>query len=160
MDYPFIHRYKGADKEKFVQALERVANAVAWDVRWLCIVINNECGFNPKAVNPISGASGLIQFMPNTAIALGTTVEAIRKMSAIEQLVFVEKYLKPWRGKIKNVSDAYFVVFYPAAIGKPSTFVFPTIVAKQNKIFDLNKDVVLTKAEFEKYVNDKYGGMV
>ena len=41
----------------------------------LMAVINAESGFNPKARNKRSGATGLIQFMPRTARGLGTSTE-------------------------------------------------------------------------------------
>ncbi len=33
-----------------------------------------ESGLNPKVVNRTTGATGLIQFIPKTALGLGTTV--------------------------------------------------------------------------------------
>jgi len=40
-------------------------------------------------------------------------------------------------------------VFYPAAIGKPDYVITKDIVAKQNKIFDLNKDLDISVKEIE-----------
>jgi hypothetical protein len=65
-----------------------------------------------------SGATGLIQFTPETAKRLGTTTEALAKMSPEQQLDYVEKYLEPHKGKIGNLKDLYMAVLYPAAIGK------------------------------------------
>jgi tape measure domain-containing protein len=48
--------------------------------------------FNPFSRNPTSSASGMIQFMKSTAPTLGTTIEAIRKMNATQQLDYVFKY--------------------------------------------------------------------
>jgi hypothetical protein len=71
---------------------------------------------NPAITNKI-GATGLIQFMPNTAKALGTSTEQLRNMSAVDQLDYVLKYFK-----IKKLppgstaSDIYLSTFMPAAI--------------------------------------------
>lgn len=48
--------------------------------------------FNPFVRNPTSSASGMIQFMRDTAPTLGTTIEQIRKMNATQQLEYVFKY--------------------------------------------------------------------
>ena len=65
-----------------------------------------------------SGATGLIQFMPETAKRLGTTTEALAKMTPEQQLDYVERYLEPYKGKIGTLKDLYMAVLYPAAVGK------------------------------------------
>jgi hypothetical protein len=62
--------------------------------------------------------------MPATARGLGTTVEAIRQMTPVEQLVYVERYFQNYAGRMHSVEDIYRVVFYPASIGKPDNWVF------------------------------------
>ena len=76
------------------------------DPGWLANLINFESGrtFDPSIVNHI-GATGLIQFIPSTAKSLGTTTEALAKMTPKEQMVYVEKYLLPYRGKMNNPTD-------------------------------------------------------
>lgn len=64
-----------------------------------------------------SGATGLIQFMPSTAKGLGTTTELLAKMTPIEQLVYVEKYFKPYTGAMDRLVDCYLAVLYPDAMG-------------------------------------------
>jgi hypothetical protein len=59
-------------------------------------VIKGESAFNPQAVNPDSGASGLFQFIPKVAKELGTSTEAIREMSPAEQLELYDQYLSKW----------------------------------------------------------------
>lgn len=79
--------------------------------------------FDPAVQNRAgSGATGLIQFMPATAKALGTTPEALAKMTPEQQLDVVEKYLSPYKGKIGNLQDAYMAVFYPKAIGQSGQY--------------------------------------
>lgn len=107
---------------------------------WIANVIDFESGhtWNPAAVNPNSGATGLVQFTPRTAPELGTTTQALARMSAPDQFAYVERYFllpripKPLRSQL----DVFMAVFYPYAIGKdPHSYVFgsengPTYVAK------------------------------
>jgi len=52
--------------------------------------IESAATFRADITNSI-GATGLIQFMPDTAKRLGTSTEALRKMGAINQLDYVFK---------------------------------------------------------------------
>ena len=109
--------------------------------------------FSPAIKNAAgSGATGLIQFMPRTAQGLGTTTDDLAKMSAVEQLDYVEKYFKPHKGKCKSVSDVYMAILWPAAVGKEDEFVLfdkfnrpETYV--MNKGLDSNRDGKITKRE-------------
>jgi hypothetical protein len=131
----------------FVQALEAMASRLDMDANAIAGVISLESGFNPAAVNPISNATGLIQFMPATAAALGTSVDALRQMSDIDQLAFVEKYFRAFAGRLVTRGDYYLAVFMPKFVGKPDTDVISTKGQKvydQNKVLDGDKDGVLT----------------
>lgn len=94
------------------------------DAGWLANLMNFETGgtFDPSTKNALgSGATGLIQFMPSTARSLGTTTTALAKMTAKEQMVYVEKYLMQFKKNSKSYSqptDVYMAVFYPWAMGK------------------------------------------
>lgn len=116
--------------------------------------------FSPKILNGAgSGSTGLIQFMPKTAIGLGTTVEELAKMSAEDQLVYVEKHFKPFKGKLKTLADVYSTIIYPKAVGKPDDYVLfsgGTIAYRQNMGIDINKDGKCTKEEAAAKVMQKY----
>lgn len=132
---------------------------------WLANVINIETGgtFSPSIKNRAgSGATGLIQFMPRTAVRLGTTVDQLAKMTAVKQMDFVYKYLKPFAGKMKSQRDVYLAVFYPSAINKPDSFVFPFTArgVLQNKGLDINKDGKITLAEFTTWMNRKINAAI
>ena len=104
--------------------------------------------FSPSIRNKVSGATGLIQFMPSTARSLGTTTDLLAKMTNVEQLDYVYKYLAPYAGKMNDWLDTYLAIFYPALMGKPdSTAIKREIVARQNPLFDLNKDLIIHKYE-------------
>ena len=114
--------------------------------------------FSPSIKNPKSGATGLIQFMPDTAKGLGTTTAALAAMSAVDQLDFVKKHLKPFKNKMKSVEDVYMTILLPSAVGKPvSTVLFkkPSKAYDQNKGLDVNKDGEITKAEAAAKVSAK-----
>lgn len=106
-----------------------------------------------------SGAVGLIQFMPSTATNLGTTTAALAAMSNVQQLDYVEKYFKGYKGKLKSISDVYMVILYPKAVGKSEDYVLfqnGTTVYRQNIGVDLNQDGKCTKAEAAACVMKKY----
>lgn len=123
----------------------------------LLAIMYIESRFNPAAINPYSGATGLIQFMPTTAAELGTSTTALKSMSRMEQLTWVRKYFSRWKSKIRkgDIADAYLAVFWPAAIGKPDSYTLETKnisaakIAAQNPIYDLNKDDKITKGEIK-----------
>ena len=118
-----------------------------------CMAWESGRSFRPDVKNMAgSGATGLIQFMPATAEGLGTTVEALGRMTALEQLEWVDKYFKPHRGKLKSLADLYMAILWPVAVGKPADHVLwhkatrPTTY-RQNAGLDTNKDGQITKAE-------------
>lgn len=115
LGFPGIERVSSS----FVDELEAMASRLMLDPNGIAAVISQESRFNPQAVNPHSGATGLIQFMPSTAKKLGTTVEALRQMTDLEQLMFVERFFKPFAGKLHSRGDYYMAVFMPAFLGKP-----------------------------------------
>ena len=106
---------------------------------------------NHRIQNKKTKATGFIQFMPKTAIGLGTTVEKLKAMSNVEQMDYVQKHLAPFRGRYIDYIDLYCGIFWPAAIGKPDTFrITSDMVAKQNPIFDLNRDLDIEKSEIRR----------
>lgn len=153
----FADRYKGADKEAFIAEVNKVAGRLGVNPDWLMGVFWKESGLNPAAVNGSSGATGLLQFMPATATALGTSTAALKTMSGKGQLAYVEAYLLPYMGRMRSFEEVYMAVFFPAAIGKSDDYVLQTsrlpasLVAGQNPGVDLNKDRQITVAEFREY---------
>jgi hypothetical protein len=106
--------------------------------------------FRADIQNPKSKATGLIQFMPGTAKGLGTTIEALKKMTPLGQLDYVRRYFLPNNGKLKDLSDVYMAILWPRAIGKPSSYVLFAQGSReyqQNKGLDENDDGVVTKVE-------------
>lgn len=114
--------------------------------------------FSPSIRNPRSSATGLIQFMASTAKSLGTTTAKLAAMSVEEQLAYVGKYFRPWRGRLKTLSDVYMAILWPRAIGRPESYVLwpkGTPAYAVNRGLDANRDGAVTKGEAAAKVNAK-----
>ena len=106
-----------------------------------------------------SGAVGLIQFMPSTAKALGTSTEALALMTPERQLDYVFKYFRPYKGRLNTLSDLYMAILWPKGIGKAESWPLWSkedgAFYEQNAGLDLNKDKVISKAEAAQCVQKK-----
>lgn len=155
-----FEEYVKENRREFTEKVSNISNELRIEANWLMFVMWFESKLNPQAVNHISSATGLIQFMPSTAMGLGTTTSALKAMNNVQQLDYVLAYLRPYRGRMKTWVDVYLAVFYPKAMGNANFVITPDIVAKQNKIFDLNRDLDITVKEIEtalrKQIPDKY----
>lgn len=102
-------------------ALRETAERARVPLDCLAGVISAESRFDASAVNDATGATGLIQFMPQTAQSLGTTTAALRRMSLRAQLPFVEKfYARVARNQtIAECADLYLMTFCPAVVDAP-----------------------------------------
>lgn len=154
-DLPFIEKVKSNQKD-FGNKVIEIAGKLKTNPANLMVVMNNESGLRADIKNPTSSASGLIQFMEATAKELGTTTAELRAMSNVKQLDYVYKYLKTYTGKLNSAGDVYLAVFYPLALYRDDNYQFPAWAVNANKIFDINKDSILTKREFKTYVYNKY----
>lgn len=147
----FTDRRLGSDFKDKVRA---ISARLGCDPSDLMAVIAFETGerFAPDVVNPVSGATGLIQFMPRTAESLGTSTGALSAMTAIEQLDWVERYIAGIAAgrPLRALGDLYMTVLWPKAVGEPESFVLfsdPSREYRNNKGLDGNRDGVITKAE-------------
>jgi AraC-like DNA-binding protein len=144
----------------FKKKVEKVAAALGVQPKALMAIFKQESGVNPAAVNPTSGATGLIQFMPNTAKRLGTTTEELKKMDGVQQLDYVYKYFKMTGVGNGELGDLYMAVFMPKYVGYPPETVlgangapgFSGKVYAQNKGLDRNKDGTITVADVKNSV--------
>ncbi|WP_041598720.1 peptidoglycan-binding protein [Hahella chejuensis] len=152
----------GRTSSTFNAKVIKIAAAMDMSPDYLMACMAFETGetFSPSITNAAgSGAIGLIQFMPSTAKALGTSVQALKGMSAVQQLKYVEKYFSPYQGRLQNLEDVYLAVLYPAAVGmNPSQALFRrgTLTYTQNSGFDKNKDGIITPAEISLKVRAAY----
>lgn len=118
-----------------------------------------------------SGATGLIQHMPLTALGYFYTAEQIAPMdkderlrrgkqccdrlaamTAEDQINYVWVYFQPYKGKIRSLADGYMAILWPKAVGESEDFVLwdkasrPTTY-RQNAGLDTNGDGQITKRE-------------
>lgn len=145
----------------FIAKVISVSENLGINPNWLMAIMHFESAgtFSPSITNSL-GYTGLIQFGTAAATSLGTTTAALRSMTAVKQLDYVEKYYKMWFRSLKITSpdsfvDTYLITFFPAAVNKGLDFVIQTSkisaasLAKANPIFDLNKDKQVTVAEIQ-----------
>ena len=148
------------DDAPFQQEVSAVAGRLGVSEADLYAVMSFETGgsFSPSQKNMAgSGATGLIQFMPSTAEGLGTSTQALSGMSRVQQMQFVETYLK--NAGVKpgmQLSDLYMAVLFPAAVGKSDDYVlfgngamsgYGGVAYDQNSGLDKNGDGSITKGE-------------
>jgi hypothetical protein len=161
-----INKGAALSEPGFLQKLEQVAKNIGANVEDLKAVMNAESGLDPAAVNPDGGASGLIQFMPQTAIALGTTVEKIRTMTAVQQLDLVENfYRNAGKNATSSVYGLYAFTFLPAMVKQLSNDSFilefkglpATLISSKNpgiaRAAGKSPGTPLTVGDFKLYVN-------
>lgn len=144
---------------------EQIAKKLQIDVNWLIAVVFFETSktFSTKIKNNI-GSVGLIQFTadpstPNYKLIAGKkySLNYIQSLDFNQQMDLVYLYYKPYIGKMSNFLDVYLVTFFPLALGKTGSFVLKTtslsasLIAKQNPIFDRNKDGIITRSEIETF---------
>ena len=149
--------------EAFRKKVLEIADRLLIDPNFLMAIMSFETGatFSPKVKNAAgSGATGLIQFMPPTAKGLGRTIEDLEKMTAVEQLDFVEKHFAPHKGKLLTIEDAYMAVLLPKGIGKGKDFVLfeaGSKAYKQNIGLDVSGDGKITVGEACRKVSERLG---
>ena len=148
---------------QFAAAVKRICDGFGWytsQANWLMACMAFESGetFDPAVKNMAgSGATGLIQFMPSTARGLGTTTDALARMTPIAQLEYVRRYFLPYHSKIATLPDMYMAILMPKYVGRAgSSVLFSGGVAyRQNAGLDRNKDGFITKDEASYHVQKK-----
>ena len=140
------HSYRGyavySPSQSELKKLAEVSDKYGIPFEWLANLINHETAgtWNPSIQNSI-GATGLIQFIPSTALGYGVNVNQLAQMSFTEQLTYVDAYLARnlrrvlgENGKVKdtfNQTDLFMTIFYPVAVGNPN-YTFPVNVQVAN----------------------------
>lgn len=117
-----------AKDEDFINKVKSVASNLGCNYLDLLACMAFETGrtFDPAKRNPKSSATGLIQFMANTAKGLGTTTSYLASLTRTQQMDWVQKYFK--NGPLAKISspsidDLYMAILYPVAVGKPNDYV-------------------------------------
>lgn len=143
----------------FEEMVRQVSQNLDIAPEWLMSVMYAESRLDPSIVNRRgSQASGLIQFMPATAREMGTTVTALRQMPAVQQLIYVERYLaqvKSRYGPYQSLTDLYLAILYPKARGQDycyTLYATPTTAYEQNKGLDQDIDGRVSVSDVDQYL--------
>ena len=149
------------EDEDFLKAVTEVSEKRGINQAEFLGLMASESSLDPKAVNKDTGATGLIQFLPEVAERLGTTTDKILEMSRTDQVKLIDKYFdvnklpdNPTAGQLKtNVlmpaytdkGDDFELMtknkkFTDGEAGNPNTF-------SQNKGLDYNEDGFVTVGE-------------
>ncbi|KVH29379.1 SH3 domain-containing protein [Burkholderia cepacia] len=166
--------------EEFKAKVMEISEDLRVDPDYLMSCMAFETGetFRPDIRNAAgSGATGLVQFMPSTAVGLGTTTDKLSKMTAVEQLEYVHRYFLPSKGRLRELEDVYMHILYPAAVGKPGEYVIADKYVREdsgvikidkngnkviNKMYaqniglDVDGNEKITKTEAASKVREKY----
>lgn len=166
--YDFLQAKGKTVPKSDLQLVEDTANYFGLRPEFLANLINFESGFSTSIQNKTSKATGLIQFMPSTAVAMGTTVDKLKAMTFAQQMVYVKRYiydeykargLVNSDGSIKKNQisqiDLFMMIFYPVAVGN-SEYKFPAKVTNQNPGIITPRDyekMALRDAPFKDLIN-------
>lgn len=123
--------------ETELQALRVAAKAINCDPTNLRAVIQFESAWNPLARNAITGARGLIQFMPETARQLGfdSADQLVLLVPNIEAQLLgpvIRFYKNLVGGAYSSLQAVAMGTFYPAYKFEAETKAFPEKVQAQN----------------------------
>jgi hypothetical protein len=145
----------------FNKKLDKIAGQLGVKSSDLLAIMKQESGVNPSIYNKAgSGAVGLIQFMPATARALGTTTDQLAQMDGVQQLDYVYRYFKMTGVGNGTLGDLYMAVFMPKYVGYDDNYVlgqsgapgFSGKVYAQNAGLDRNRDGAITVADVKQSV--------
>ncbi|WP_449416040.1 transglycosylase SLT domain-containing protein [Phormidium nigroviride] len=151
-------KWRAKKSAEFLNKTVAIAKELGANPNHLMAIMQFESGLKADEVNRLSGATGLIQFMPSTARNLGTSTSALAAMGEVQQLDYVAKYLMPYKGQLNTIGDFYCSVLWPACVGKSDSYVLftaGTIQYRQNNGFDRNRDGIITKAEITQLVKER-----
>jgi hypothetical protein len=135
-----MSRY-GIDQD-FASSIESLGNDLGVDPMYLANTMYAESRLDPSVKNMAgSGATGLIQFMPQTAANLGTTTDELSRMTPVEQMEYVRRHFSAdnlGAGRLRDLQNdpsqhnVNMAVFLPSMIGKPVDTQIPQEYWRQN----------------------------
>ena len=162
---PSIHGSELKIDPDFMYKVQKIAADLKCSTDDLLAVMNAESGLDAQAQN-ISGrgAVGLIQFTDAAIEELNRhgcniTKEQLKNMDALEQLDYVEKYLKIAKSykfsedEELSAGDLYAIVFLPGRADREVLSERGESYYSSNIGLDINRDGKITKSELENRVN-------
>ena len=159
-----LNQVKGlsiADQSVFKKKVEEISQGLGINPNWLMAVMFKESSLDSKSQNNSTRATWFIQFMPDTAKALGTTVEELKNLSPLSQLDYVEKFYE-MNSKIgySSLKDLYLTTFFPVArkyMDDPN-YVFETKKISREQVAKNNPGIApkwatrITMKDFDNYI--------
>lgn len=151
----------------FLNRVKEIAQKLNCDYKDLLALMNSESGIKTNNWNG-STAVGLIQFTDasvaelNNKYGLNLTKEKIARMSPMEQLDLVEKYLTIAKSynfapnERLSAGDLYAITFLPGRAGQDILCRRGENFYSQNKGLDLNNDGVISKQDLENKLAKKH----
>lgn len=147
--------------EGFYNKVVEISKRIGCDPNDLMGLMYSESGLDSTKGNGI-GATGLIQFLPDTASALGTTCKALKAMSPEQQLVYVEKYLQMSkrqagisRDKKIGRGTLYALTFLPARAKNNVLTQRGENYYAQNNALDVDGNGYITKSDLDVRIRNK-----
>lgn len=126
--------------EEFKRELCVVADNLSVPPEWIAAILSFESSgtFSPTIRNPYSGAVGILQWMPAAASFCGTTQDELEQMTATEQLLYVERYMRAIPGAARSLTALYCLVLAGKLIRDDSEVLFKggSVSYSQNHALD------------------------
>lgn len=142
-DLPYANKIED-NRNEFLKKLVKISEEISIDPRWLLHTIFHESRFDPKYRDSMSGAVGLISFMPkvlnkfiNPDTGKNYTPNDVLEMSNVDQLDLIRAFYKSWisdmnLGEDIAPGDFAALTFYPEIIRKDWKWEFPEYVTEKN----------------------------
>lgn len=152
----------------FIAKVILIAGRLKINPNWLMLIMYFETAgtFSASKFNAKKTYVGLLQFGKIAANDMGTTVLKLSRMTAIQQLDYVEKYYKMWfrylkLSSVKTFVDFYLITLFPSKVNKGHQAVIesksiPAVAfARANKSFKPNAKGVITVGEVNRVILTK-----
>ncbi|ELQ5983853.1 hypothetical protein R2207_004207 [Cronobacter sakazakii] len=164
----FTEKFGLMKAEAFRTKLLEVSRELNIDPNYImaCIALETGKTFRTDIKNPGSSATGLIQFMDDTAKDLGTSTRKLRLMNHVEQMEYVKKYFKMQADNVGvptekwTLEDVYYSIFRPKTILLgPNDIVYERSDGdyySKNLYHDRNSDGKITKNEIAENIRINY----
>ncbi|MGV7092820.1 hypothetical protein [Siccibacter turicensis] len=164
----FAEKFGVIKADAFRSKLLEVSNELSIDPNYImaCIALETGKTFRTDIKNPGSSATGLIQFMDDTAKDLGTSTRQLRAMDHVEQMEYVKKYFKMQANNVGvpteqwTLEDVYYSIFRPKTIMLgPNDIVYQRSDGdyySKNLYHDRNSDGKITKNEIAENIRVNY----
>jgi len=155
------------DVKEFETRVREVSHDLSIAPEWLMAVMHSESKFDASVSNfKGSGATGLIQLMPQTAKDHTITVEQLRNLNHVQQLDYIYHYLnkvrKSRKTQFNSLTDLYLAILYPRALEAHNKtphytlYAHPSVSYKMNSGLDENKDHRVTVSDIDARMKRKY----